>query len=277
MNLRRPLLLILNICLSAHAQSSAGTTVQTQQGAVTGSIVTPGVRQFLGIPYATAKRWQAPQTPPKRSTTLDATSFGPSCPQSLTPFVDEFLSLTGSGGQATQESETCQTVNIWAPSTDRPQSTAVMIWIYGGSFAYGTVRDCDLNGRCHLLLKKINFFQTNFKYYIGENIVRDNDDITVVSLNYRTNIFGQPSAPQLTSSTNSQNFGLLDQKAAIQWVFDNIAAFGGDPDRIVIFGQSAGAISTDAYAYANPDDTIVKGAPFHKLFITMSSNTLVGL
>lgn len=101
--------------------------------------------------------------------------------------------------------------------------------------------------------------QSNFKYYEGQNIVRDNDDVVVVSLNYRTNIFGQPNAPQLVSSTQSQNFGLLDRQAAIQWVHSNIAAFGGDPDRIVLFGESAGALSVDAYTYANPDDTIVKG------------------
>ncbi|KAF8521203.1 carboxylesterase [Hysterangium stoloniferum] len=220
------------------AQTTDGTTVQTLQGAVTGSIVTTGVRQFLGIPYATAKRWQAPQTPAKRSSTLKATSFGPACPQSLTPNNNEFLILSGAGGQAVQESEACQSVNIWTPTVDRKQGAAVMIWIYGGSFAFGT---------------------GDSKYYIGENSVRDNDDIVVVSFNYRTNIFGQPNAPQLASTTKSQNFGLLDQRAAIQWVHDNIAVFGGDPDRIILFGESAGSISADAYSYANPTDTIVKG------------------
>lgn len=108
-----------------------------------------------------------------------------------------------------------------------------------------------------LILTLVN--QSNFKYYIGENIVRDNDDIVIVSLNYRTNIFGQPNAPQLVSTTQSQNFGLLDRQVAIEWVHSNIAAFGGDPNRIVLFGQSAGSISVDAYTYANPGDTIVKG------------------
>lgn len=229
----------LHFKLISAQTSSNGTTIQTQQGPVAGTLLPTNVRQFLGIPYASAKRWQAPQSPSKHTSTFDATSFGPSCPQSLTPVTNEFLELTGSGGQNAQESEDCLNLNVWVPSLDRPQSTAVMIWIYGGSFAYGT---------------------TNFNFYIGENIVRDNDDITIVSLNYRTNIFGQPNAPQLALEPgSSQNFGLLDQKAAIQWVFDNIAAFGGDPDRIVIFGESAGAISVDAYGYANPDDTIVKG------------------
>ncbi|KIJ50887.1 hypothetical protein M422DRAFT_244835 [Sphaerobolus stellatus SS14] len=216
-----------------------GTTVQTQQGQVSGTTVTTGVRQFLGIPYATAKRWQAPQAAPTRTSTLKATSFGASCPQSFTTNFNEFLLLSGAGLQTgLSQSETCQNLNIWAPTVDRKQGTAVMIWIYGGSFAYGS---------------------TNFPYYNAQNMVQANDDIIVVTINYRLNIFGQPNAPQLFGSSVSQNFGLLDQKAAIQWVHANIASFGGDPNRIILFGESAGSISIDAYTYANPTDTIVKG------------------
>jgi carboxylesterase type B len=83
--------------------------------------------------------------------------------------------------------------------------------------------------------------------------------VLIVSFNYRLNIFGQPNAPQLASTTNSQNFGLLDLDAVVQWVHDNIAAFGGDPARIVLFGESAGAVAIDAYTYMHPQDTIVKG------------------
>lgn len=91
--------------------------------------------------------------------------------------------------------------------------------------------------------------------------MKDSDDLIVVTFNYRINIFGQPNAPQLVSSTDSQNFGLLDQKAAIEWVKDNIAAFGGDASRITIWGQSAGGTSADIYAQAYPTDTTVKGTP----------------
>jgi carboxylesterase type B len=90
--------------------------------------------------------------------------------------------------------------------------------------------------------------------------VRDNDDILIVTFNYRMNIFGQPNAPQLSSTTQSQNFGFLDSDAVIQWVHANIAAFGGDPERITLFGQSAGSGIADLYAYTHPTDTIVKGA-----------------
>ena len=92
----------------------------------------------------------------------------------------------------------------------------------------------------------------------GTNMVRDNDDITLVTFNYRLNIFGQPNAPQLSAQKNV-NFGLLDVEVAIQWVHANIANFGGDPNRITISGQSAGGIAVDAYTFSHPNDTIVKG------------------
>jgi carboxylesterase type B len=102
-------------------------------------------------------------------------------------------------------------------------------------------------------------YQTDLKVYDGRNFVRDSDDLIVVTFNYRLNLFGQPNAPQLVSPTASQNFGLLDQKAAIDWVKNNIAAFGGDPNRITIWGQSAGGTSADIWAQAYPTDTTVKG------------------
>lgn len=89
--------------------------------------------------------------------------------------------------------------------------------------------------------------------------MRDNDDLLLVTINYRLNIFGFPAAPQLANTTQSQNFGFLDVQAAILWVHENIAAFGGDPNRITIFGQSAGSALASIYTFANPTDTIVKG------------------
>jgi carboxylesterase type B len=89
--------------------------------------------------------------------------------------------------------------------------------------------------------------------------VRDNDDITLVTFNYRLNIFGQPNAPQLSNSTTGLNFGLLDIDAAIQWVYDNIANFGGDPERITLFGESAGGVAADLYTVVHTEDKRVKG------------------
>jgi len=93
--------------------------------------------------------------------------------------------------------------------------------------------------------------------YDGQNMVHDNEDLTVVTFNYRLNIFGQPNAPQLGS--DNVNFGLLDVEAAVKWVHANIANFGGDPNRIILFGQSAGAAAADAYTFSHPQDTMVKG------------------
>ncbi|KIK65951.1 hypothetical protein GYMLUDRAFT_239625 [Collybiopsis luxurians FD-317 M1] len=217
-------------------------TVQTKQGPVLGTSPVQNVRQFLGIPFAVAKRWEAPSPPPNRTEIFNASAFGDSCPQQLNAYNIEFL-RTAWGGLSDEEifvseSEDCLNLNVWAPSIERNQSTAVLIWAYGGSFVFGT---------------------SNIPQYNGLNIVKDNDDITVVTFNYRMNVFGLPNAPQLNGTGQAQNFCLLDADAAIQWVYENIASFGGDPERITIFGQSAGAELVDAYTYSHPNDTIVKG------------------
>lgn len=117
-----------------------GLLVQTQQGDVIGSHVGRStVRQFLGIPYAIADRWEAPRAAAHRVGTLDATKFGDSCFQANSPSVMEFLKLTGGVIPNVTESENCMSVNIWAPSIDRKQKTAVMVWIYGGGFMIGSV------------------------------------------------------------------------------------------------------------------------------------------
>jgi carboxylesterase type B len=110
-------------------------------------------------------------------------------------------------------------------------------------------------------------FQSNDNTTDGQYFVRDHDDVLVVSFNYRMNIFGQPGAPQLSANTTqTQNFGLLDMVAAVDWVHNNIAAFGGDPERITLFGESAGATAADAYSYFRPHDTIVKGESHRCLY-----------
>jgi cholinesterase len=106
------------------------------------------------------------------------------------------------------------------------------MWIYGGAFVAGT---------------------SNGLFYNGARIAND-EDVVVVSFNYRINFFGFSHAPG-----QEQNVGLLDQRLAVEWVRDNIAAFGGDPKRITLFGESAGAASVDYYAYAYPKDPIVHG------------------
>ena len=118
-----------------------GLVVTTQEGPVAGTLVLPTVRQFLGIPFATAGRWQAPVKPPNRGLRVfEATSFVDTCVQSLTPANLEFLVLAGGEGINVTESEDCHTVNVWAPTVQRKQATAVLLWIYGGAFQFGSVR-----------------------------------------------------------------------------------------------------------------------------------------
>ncbi|KJA28806.1 hypothetical protein HYPSUDRAFT_61648 [Hypholoma sublateritium FD-334 SS-4] len=246
---------IFAILSLAHAAQDVGLTVLTQQGAVAGTQVLPTVRQFLGIPFATAQRWQAPQLPPLRGNTLQAINFSDGCLQNLSPNNAEYLMLNGNGGINAPAGEDCLFVNIWAPSTKRRQDTAVLIWVYGGTFAFGT---------------------SGVPVFNGTNMIRDNDDIILVTFNYRLNIFGQPNAPQL-SPQNNVNSGLLDVEAAIQWVHANIANFGGDPNRITISGQSAGGIAVDAYTFSHPNDTIVKGMPQQGSKKSVVSGTVGGI
>jgi acetyl esterase/lipase len=101
--------------------------------------------------------------------------------------------------------------------------------------------------------------------------------VTIVSFNYRLNIFGFPNAPQLTNSSTSVNFGLLDIKAAIDWVYQNVEAFGGDPERITLFGESAGGVATDVYAFANENDRIVKGELLDQTIYDKYLTFLIGI
>ncbi|EKM81263.1 hypothetical protein AGABI1DRAFT_127276 [Agaricus bisporus var. burnettii JB137-S8] len=235
-------LLLLGIWTTLVVSRNSGLRVQTQQGDVVGSFVTPTVRQFLGIPYAVADRWEAPSLPSPRQKPFKADHFGDSCIQTNSAFNLKFFKLTGFVVPNVTESENCMSVNIWSPSVDRKQQTAVMIWIHGGGFQFGT---------------------SNFPTYDGQFFVRDHDDVTIVTFNYRLNVFGQPNAPQLANSTTGVNFGLLDIDAAIQWVHDNIANFGGDPERMILFGQSTGSAVVDLYTIAHADDKKVKGVIEH--------------
>lgn len=126
--------------LQVSAQN-AGLTVSTQQGPVAGILILPTVRRFLGIPFATAKRWQTPEPPATRKGVLQATKFSDVCFQELSAFNVEYLVLAQqTQGINATSSEDCLTVNIWSPSINRKQKTTVMIWIYGGGFTFGSVR-----------------------------------------------------------------------------------------------------------------------------------------
>ncbi len=197
------------VALGALPQASAvdaPDVARTQAGLVHG--VLTDVVAFKGIPYAAPPvgplRWRPPQPPAAWSGVREATSFGPACMQP---------------GPAYAKSEDCLTVNVWAPrgAHGRP----VMVWYYGGGLVVGCSCDAALDGGA--LARR---------------------GIVVVTLNYRLGIFGFLAHPGLSAESPqhvSGNYGLRDQVTALQWVKDNIAAFGGDPQRVTIFGQSSGA------------------------------------
>ncbi|KAF2402559.1 alpha/beta-hydrolase [Trichodelitschia bisporula] len=212
----------------AEAQSSwaVGQGVRTRSGfTVTGrkGRLAPEVSEYLGVPYAAPPvgnlRWKPPQ-PYKGNGTIKATDFGPSCPSR-----DAISSKT--------QDEDCLTLNIWTKMQTGEKAKAVLVSIYGGGFNVGESRTPYLNGAP----------------------LADQQDVVVVSMNYRLNIFGFPGVPGF----EHQNMGMEDIRASIEWVRDNIAAFGGDPKRITLFGESAGGGATDAYAFAWPEDPIVAG------------------
>ncbi|KAJ7709369.1 Alpha/Beta hydrolase protein [Mycena metata] len=175
------------------------------------------------------------------SVSINTTSFGPACPQvplstQLTPDV-----FSAKGGNRTEFfpveefSEDCLTLNVWTPASTNGTKLPVLVWFFGGAF---------LQGGAHSL------------YFNPTSWIQRTQGHIVVSANYRVNIFGFPNAPGLAD----RNLGLLDQRAALEWVRTNIGAFGGDPGRIVAWGESSGAISVDFLHFLLPDDPIVYGS-----------------
>ncbi|KAM5474762.1 hypothetical protein MferCBS49748_000169 [Microsporum ferrugineum] len=224
-----------------------GSTVKTTSGQVTGHASTsrPSVVEYLGIPYANAPVGDLRFAPPVRffsDKPFEAANFTPSKPIKypnetavLRPIIENFA-----GQNVKPQSEDCLKLNVWAKKTSSKKKP-VLLWIHGGRFAIGS---------------------TNSLFYQGKYLA-DKEDVIVVSINYRLNVFGFPGAPGLP-----QNLGLLDQRMGIEWVRDNIAGFGGDPNRITIFGQSAGGVAVDYHTYTYVRDPIVNGV------ISMSGTAL---
>jgi para-nitrobenzyl esterase len=198
--------------------SGSALEVNTSKGRVRGT-VTAGTRQFLGIPYAAPpvgdKRWKAPEPPAAWTETKEATSYGAICTQ-LTPNNSSFEAASG---------EDCLSLNVWVPEVAPSEPLPVMVWIHGGAYIFGS----------------------GGPPYNGETLVREGN-VIVVTMNYRMGELGFLVHPAITAEARAANaptanFGLLDQRLAMQWVRDNIAAFGGDRNNVTIFGESAGANS----------------------------------
>lgn len=194
------------------------SVVETRDGRVRGA-VDDGVHVFKGIPFARppvgALRFAPPQRPEPWPGVRAATGFGPVSHQSSIG-----LGFMGTGQQP--QSEDCLYLNVWTPSPDDGRRP-VMVWVHGGAFVLGAGSEPLYDGRR----------------------LAEQGDVVVVSINYRLGALGYLAHPSLLDETTgaSGNWGLLDQIAAVRWVRDNAAVFGGDPDNITVFGESAGSMS----------------------------------
>ena len=239
--------------------------VRIHQGIVVGGIdrENPAVRVFNGIPYASAKRWMPPSAPPQwGANSRDSREFGPECIQPRTrygSFVNGIIDGLGlnffersaarvaiSAQEAPPESEDCLFLNVRTANLKGTSPQPVMVWIHGGAHQYGAGSQ--------------GIYQSNALVEKG---------VVLVTINYRLGPFGYLAHPALTEEAGtSGNYGLLDQAAALAWVRDNIAAFGGDPDNVTVFGESAGAQSiTELMALPAADGL------FHKVILQSGAST----
>ncbi|KAK8221113.1 Carboxylesterase [Phyllosticta capitalensis] len=176
------------------------------------------VNKYLGIPYAKSppERFSKAEDPEKWTSPKDVKDLKPACIQQFNRPISKELFNT----PPPPESEDCLYINVYTPSTPAPsEGRAVMFWIYGGSLQFGSSWNDEYDG----------------SYIAGY------EDVIVVTFNYRTNVFGFPNSPDL--SPYDQNLALLDQRKALDWVAKNIKAFGGDPNKVTLFGESAGGFS----------------------------------
>jgi len=211
--------LAIAFCPYFTAASVSAQTLHVEGGEIAAAAAdTAGVRTFKGIPYAAPPvgdlRWRPPAPLAAWQGARKADDWGPRCMQSgrlgdIDPYNRRM-------------SEDCLYLNVWTPAKSADEKLPVMVWIHGGSNNVGAGSE---------------------PVYGGANLARKG--VVVVTINYRLDVFGFLAHPELTkeSAANaSGNYGLLDQIAALKWVQSNIAAFGGDPARVTVFGESAGAI-----------------------------------
>ena len=211
-NMKRVLLfcMVALVMMACNTQPKTPGLVEVTGGMIQG-VVEDGMTIFKGIPFAAPPvgdlRWKAPQPVVPWEGVRNADKFGPS------PFANM--------GPQDNSSEDCLYLNVWTPAQSPKEKLPVMVWIYGGGFSMGTS-----------------------SFYDGAPIARQG--VVLVTINYRVGKLGYFAHPALSAENPqhvSGNYGILDQIAALRWVQDNIAAFGGDPSKVTIFGESAGGIS----------------------------------
>jgi para-nitrobenzyl esterase len=219
-----PRLPLATVLLALPLAAAITDPVRVEQGQLSGVAgSTPGVRVYKGIPFASPPvgdlRWRAPKPAADWPGVRKADQFSATCMQ--TPYPEG--SLYRSDPQPV--SEDCLYLNIWTAAKSASDKRPVMVWIHGGAFTRGS---------------------GSLPVYDGENLA--NKGVVVVTVNYRLGAFGFFAHPELTQESEHQtshyssgDYGILDEIAALQWVQKNIAAFGGDPKNVTIFGESAGS------------------------------------
>jgi para-nitrobenzyl esterase len=212
MNTTHPIsFLLLSLLAAGQGRAEPPAPVRVEQGQVQGAAEN-GLTVYRGIPFATPplgeRRWRAPQPAAKWEGVRDADKFAPD------PYQGD-----GKGNV----SEDCLYLNVWTPAKSTGDRMPVLVWIYGGGFSFGS---------------------TSTPTHNGEHLARKG--VVLVSINYRVGPLGFLAHPELSAESSrkvSGNYGLLDLVAGLRWVQTNIAAFGGDPNQVTIFGESAGGIA----------------------------------
>ena len=233
--------LTAQVALVANGQSDKGLAKVTPQaktanGMLEGVTESSGIRAFKGIPFAQPPigdlRWKEPQPAKNWTGVRKADKFGPRAMQ-LPIFGDMNFRSDG-------VSEDCLYLNVWTPAKSANEKLPVLVYFYGGGFVAGDGSE---------------------PRYDGENMAKKG--IVTLTVNYRLGVFGFMAHPELTKESPhhaSSNYGYLDQSAALHWVQQNIAAFGGDPNRVTIAGESAGSASVSAQMMSPLSRNLIAGA-----------------
>ena len=195
-----------------------GATVETSAGRVRGYLENK-VQVFKGVPYGAStagkNRFMPPQKPQAWTGVKDAFEYGPRAPQIVGGEPEEMLPTDPREAQG----EDCLVLNIWTPNAARGQKKPVMVWFHGGGFANGS---------------------GSYGIYSGQELARKHD-VVAISVNHRLNVFGFLYLAEYGGKwAQASNAGMLDGVRALEWIKENIDAFGGDPNNVTIFGQSGG-------------------------------------
>jgi para-nitrobenzyl esterase len=222
--------LMLSIILAVVACAPEHPAQVKVEGGIIQGTIENGLVVYKGIPFAAPPvgdlRWKAPQPPEKWDSIMH---------------VDEFAPAPYQGGNPPSgKSEDCLYLNVWTPAKSLKEKLPVLVWIYGGGFSFGSTAE---------------------PVYNGEKLAKKG--VVFVSIAYRVGQLGFLAHPELSAENSnhvSGNYGLLDQIAGLKWVQKNIAAFGGDPDKVTIFGESAGGISVSILCAAPLAKGLFSGA-----------------